>query len=87
MTSLSLDVFRRDETTIDLVGQRELSHLSEAHDQHFVSIYLPTYSAGAESTQYAIRFKNLLARAGRELGSLGMGTREIDTAAMNLSDV
>ena len=74
---------------IDLVGQRDLSHLAEAHDQHCVSIYLPTYSAGAESIQNAIRFKNLLAQARRELGSLGMGTREIDdllAGAMALHD-
>jgi hypothetical protein len=63
---------------IDFVDQHDLNQLAEAQEHYCVSIYLPTFSAGIESTQNAIRFKNLIAQSRRELSSLGVGTRHID---------
>lgn len=57
---------------IDLISGRQLRDLAEAEGDRYVSIYLPTHEVGEATAQDPIRLKNLVARAIRELESLGV---------------
>ncbi len=55
-----------------LLSRSELEDLTQTYDQWHVSIYMPTYRAGDEIRQNAIRFKNLLNQAEEQLVEGGM---------------
>jgi hypothetical protein len=55
-----------------LLSRSELEDLTQTYDQWHVSIYMPTYRAGDEIRQNAIRFKNLLDRAEEQLVEVRM---------------
>jgi len=61
---------------IDIISGRDLGRLAETQARHLVSIYLPTHRSGDQTAQDPIRLKNLLARAVRELETLGLRTVE-----------
>lgn len=48
---------------MDLLSREDLKRLAESHGQPCVSIFMPTYRAGSQVEQNAIRFKNLMRQA------------------------
>jgi hypothetical protein len=63
---------------LSILSKVRLRELAEKHDGWFVSIFLPTHSAGAEIEQDRIRLKNLVAEAETDLRALGVRTLDID---------
>ncbi|NND73785.1 MAG: hypothetical protein HKN44_02160 [Ilumatobacter sp.] len=61
----------------DVVRAPDLRMLAEVHEPHCLSVYLPTHTVG-ETIQDAVRLKNLLARAARELGTAGLSAVEVE---------
>jgi hypothetical protein len=57
---------------MDLLTRNDLQKLAETPKELCVSIYMPTYRAGRETEQNAIRFKNLLEKARTELSASGL---------------
>ena len=60
------------------LSQDQVRELSEVREIPCLSIYLPTFRAGAETVQNQIRFKNLLRRAEERLGEQGLRAPERD---------
>jgi len=64
------------------LSQEQVRELSEVRERPCLSIYLPTYRAGAETLQNPIRFKNLLRHAEERLvrmgAELGLDRRDLD---------
>ncbi len=66
----------------------EIKELMQRHDDHCISIYIPTHRAGRETEQDPIRLDNLLRRAEKELSGRGMrpaDARELLEPARNLA--
>jgi hypothetical protein len=61
---------------MSLLTKEDLKALSQQQDEPLVSIYLPTRSAGPETRENPIRYKNLLAAAETKLGELGVRAPE-----------
>jgi len=64
---------------MELLPQQELKELIERSSRYCISLYMPTFRAGAETQQNPIRMKNLLKEAGRLLEETGMRKPEIET--------
>ena len=75
---------------MDIIDAAIVGALIEVNDHPTVSIYLPTYRAGAETQQNPIRLKNLLDEARDELSALGLRRPEVakvlDPASQLLGD-
>ena len=63
-----------------MLRSEDLRALAEIEGEHVVSLYVPTETAGRETRQNPIRFKNLLERATREL--VEDGCRRPDAQAL-----
>ena len=57
---------------MDLLSRNDLKKLAESHGQLCVSIFMPTYRAGRQVEQNAIRFKNLVRQAEGNLIACGL---------------
>jgi hypothetical protein len=64
---------------MELLPQQELKELIEHSSQYCISLYMPTFQAGAETQQNSIRMKNMLKEAGRLLEETGLRKPEIET--------
>jgi hypothetical protein len=61
---------------MDTFGTRELRRLTANQEGPCVTIYLPTHSAGADGPQDALRLKNLVGEAERQLIDRGVRSTE-----------
>ena len=68
------------ETTFEVVTRDEIRALLERHDDHSLSIFMPTHRVGPETELDRVRLKNLLSQAFEELR--GRGLRRPEAAAI-----
>lgn len=61
---------------LDIVTQTTLEELMEVSGPRCITFYLPTHPAGPGVKEGAIRLRNLIAAAGRELERRGVASRE-----------
>lgn len=64
---------------IDVIDVEALKSLLFDNAEMVISLYMPTFRAGAEVQQNSIRLKNLLAAVENQLGERGMSPRAIET--------
>lgn len=62
---------------MNALSQDELKTLMEKHQGWCISLFMPTFRAGAESQQNQIRFRNLLRSAEEKLLTAGLRSQEI----------
>jgi len=63
---------------MDLFTRDDLNDLTKIHDQHCVSLYLPTERKGADVLQGRLRLKNLLKQTRDQLNEQGMAEGDIN---------